>query len=280
MDTSRSALITASDLAVIADHAVIIDASWHMPTSQRHAQAEYNAEHIAGAYFFDLDAESDKSSSLPHMLPKIEDFQRVVRSFGIDSDSQVVVYDTHGLFSAARLWWMLRVFGHDNVFILDGGLPAWKRFGGAVNSEIPALADGNFEASLRPSLYVSFNDMQRIVKEKSHYICDARSAGRFSGHEPEPRAGVRSGHIPHSHNIYYASLLKEDGTLHSKEVLRRIFSESGVSQNKPVVTTCGSGITACILALAQYELGFVDVAVYDGSWAEWGASTQPVAVTH
>lgn len=261
------------------ERVIVIDASWHMPALQRNAQSEYNAEHIKGSYFFDIDAHSDHTTSLPHMLPRIDDFQRVMRSFGVCRDSHVIVYDTQGLFSAARLWWMLRVFGHDNVSVLDGGLPAWKRYGGVVDSSAPTDGDGDFEAVFRPSLYISFHDMQRIAKEKDHQICDARSSGRFSGHEPEPRAGVRSGHIPHSHNVHYASLLNEEGGMHSTEVLRQVFTEAGIVQNVPVVATCGSGVTACIVALAQYALGNAAAAVYDGSWAEWGASTQPVAVS-
>lgn len=270
MGISVSALISAHQLHSLED-AVIIDASWHMPSSMRDAALEFAAAHIPGAVFFDLDAVSDKASPYPHMLPPAEAFEQAMRALGVSRDSDVVVYDSMGLFSAPRLWWMLRVFGHERVKVLDGGLPVWKATYTCEQGGVVPLA-GDFKAEYRARLVATKEEAGRAVQ-----LCDARSAARFAGAEPEPREGVKSGHIPGAHNVHYASLL-EQGQLRTKDELRALFAQAGIALGEPIVMSCGSGVTACILALALYELGYEDVPVYDGSWAEWGSLDLPVAV--
>lgn len=237
----------------------------------RDAALEFTAAHIPGAVFFDLDAVSDKASPYPHMLSSPEAFEHAMRALGVSCDSEVVVYDSVGMFSAPRLWWMLRVFGHERVRVLDGGLPAWKEAYTCEQGGVVPLV-GDFKAEYRASLVASKEEAGR-----AHQLCDARSAARFAGAKPEPRVGLKSGHIPGACNVHYASLL-EQGKLRTKEELRGIFEQAGITLGEPVVTSCGSGVTACILALALYELGYPDVPVYDGSWAEWGSLDLLVAM--
>lgn len=262
-----SALITPEALRALGTEGVVIDASWHMPASRRNARAEFEAGHIPGAVFFDLDAASDHSSALPHMLPTPEAFAEVMGVLGVSNDTAVVIYDSAGIFSAPRLWWMLRVFGHKNVRVLDGGLPAWKK------KHYP-LEQGN--AGIRPVTFApDFKSSLLILREQmaagDAQLCDARSFARFSGQENDPRPGVRSGHIPGSYNVHYAALLTQEGAFKPRQEMREVFRQAGVTLCSSIITSCGSGVTACILALALYELGYPNVPVYDGSWAEWGA---------
>jgi thiosulfate/3-mercaptopyruvate sulfurtransferase len=251
---------------------VIIDASWHMPAENRNAHEEYLAEHIPGAIFFDIDEIADTKSGLPHMLPPPEKFSSRMRSMGIGDGSRIVVYDSTGLFSAARVWWTFRVMGVDDVSVLNGGLPKWKREGLPLESG-PARSRTarHFTARRNLDLVRDVGDIKALLKDRSAEIVDARAADRFAGKAPEPRPGLRSGRIPGSHNLPFAKLLNKDGTLKTPPEIERLFEEAGVDLSKPVVASCGSGITASVLALGLAEIGHRRAAVYDGSWSEWGA---------
>ena len=251
---------------------VIIDASWHMPAENRNAYEEYLAEHIPGAIFFDIDEIADTKSGLPHMLPPPEKFSSRMRSMGIGDGSRIVVYNSAGLFSAARVWWTFRVMGVDDVSVLNGGLPKWKREGRPLESGPPRSRTArHFTARRNLDLVRDVSDIKALLKDRSAEIVDARAADRFAGKAPEPRPGLRSGHIPGSHNLPYAKLLNKDGTFKTGPEIERLFEEAGVDLTKPVVASCGSGITASVLALGLAEIGHRRAAVYDGSWSEWGA---------
>jgi thiosulfate/3-mercaptopyruvate sulfurtransferase len=272
--TERSWLTETEDLAAELDapDIVIIDASWHMPDEKRDAHAEYLEEHIPGAIFFDIDEIADTKSKLPHMLPPPEKFSSRMRSMGIGDGARIVVYDSKGMFSAPRVWWTFRVMGHDDVTVLNGGLPKWKREGLPLESGEPRLrSTRHFTSRRNADLVRDVSDIKALLRDRSAEIVDARSADRFEGRAPEPRAGLRSGHIPGAHNVPYGKLLNQDGTLKSSAELEAAFAEAGVDLTKPVVTSCGSGITASLLALALANIGHRRTAVYDGSWAEWGA---------
>ncbi len=251
---------------------VIIDASWHMPAENRNAYEEYLAEHIPGAIFFDIDEIADTRSGLPHMLPPPEKFSSRMRSMGVGDGSRIVVYDSAGLFSAARVWWTFRVMGVDDVSVLNGGLPKWKREGRPLESGPPrSRTSRHFTARRNLDLVRDVSDIKALLKDRSAEIVDARAADRFAGKAPEPRPGLRSGRIPGSHNLPFAKLLNKDGTLKAAPEIERLFEEAGVDLSKPVVASCGSGITASVLALGLAEIGHRRAAVYDGSWSEWGA---------
>jgi thiosulfate/3-mercaptopyruvate sulfurtransferase len=249
----------------------IVDATYHLPTAKRDPRAEYNAEHIPGATFFDIDGISDPSNSLPHMIPKPADFAAAVLALGIDNDHHVVGYDSYGLMSAARAWWMFRLYGHDRVSVLDGGLAKWKREGRPVEGKPVAPAKTNFTARFRPELVRLKEDVKANIASKAAQVLDARSAGRFQGKDPEPRAGLRGGHIPGSCNLPYNLLVDPDAkTVLPAAELRARFQAAGIDPARPVITSCGSGVTACVLALGLHLIGAGSVAVYDGSWSEWG----------
>ena len=252
---------------------VIIDASWHMPAENRNAHEEYLAEHIPGAIFFDIDEIADTKSGLPHMLPPPEKFSSRMRSMGIGDGSRIVVYDSAGLFSAARVWWTFRVMGVDDVSVLNGGLPKWKREGRPLESGPRRNRTArHFTARRNLDLVRDVSDIKALLKDRSAEIVDARAADRFAGKAPEPRPGLRSGHIPGSHNLPFAKLLNKDGTLKTGARDRKAVRGSRASiLRKPVVASCGSGITASVLALGLAEIGHRRAAVYDGSWSEWGA---------
>ena len=248
----------------------VVDGSWHMPQLARDPRAEFSQAHIPGAVFFDIDAIADHATDLPHMLPDAATFARAVGALGIGSGDRVVIYDVRGVVSAARVWWTFRAFGHDAVAVLDGGLRKWRAEGRPVESGTPAPAARPFEAAARPELVRDLEAMRANLASRAAQVLDARSAGRFAGTEPEPRAGLRGGHIPGSLNLPYDTLYREDGTLKAPAELRTALQGAGLDLARPVVTTCGSGVTASVLALALYLAGRRDVAVYDGSWSEWG----------
>jgi thiosulfate/3-mercaptopyruvate sulfurtransferase len=249
----------------------VVDGSWHMPQAKRDPAREFEDGHIPGAVFFDIDRIADTASGLPHMLPSPEVFARAVGELGIGDDHRVVVYDSRGVVSAARVWWTFRVFGHDAVMVLDGGLPKWRAENRPVERGAATRTSRRFTPRFRPELVRDFAQVRANVASGREQVLDARSRGRFAGTEPEPRAGLRGGHIPGSLNLPYDELHAPDGTLRPATDLRKAFKDAGVDVNRPVITTCGSGITASVLALALHEVGRADAAVYDGSWTEWGA---------
>ncbi len=256
----------------------ILDASWYMPAMNRDAKAEYDAAHIPGARFFDIDEISDHRSELPHMAPPIEKFMSRMRDMGVGDGHQVVVYDGMGLFSAARVWWLFKLMGQDEIAVLDGGLPKWIAEGRAVEDLPPIVRDRHMTVRRRAQLVRDVTQVSASSKLRDTEIADARSPGRFSGEEPEPREGVRSGHIPGSRNVHYRDLLNGDDTMKAPAALKAAFEAAGVDLQKPVITTCGSGVTAAILSLALERIGKTDHSLYDGSWSEWGQfSTLPVA---
>ncbi len=257
---------------------VVIDASWHMPAENRDPRADFVAGHIPGAVFFDIDQIADHASDLPHMLPSPQDFATAVRRLGVQPDSRIVVYDSVGIFSAPRVWWSFRAMGHDSVAVLDGGLPKWVAEAHPVETGWPEPPHGEFKAHLRPDLIRNLAEMRRLVAEGGFQVIDARAANRFRGEVPEPRAGLRAGHMPGAKNAPWSGMVTAEGTLALPATLYAAFEAAGVDLAEPIVTTCGSGISASLLALALAQLGREDVAVYDGSWTEWGAAADtPVA---
>ena len=269
--------------AWLSDHSVqnnvkILDASSHLPTTGRDAQAEFIAQRIAGAGRFDINLIADTSAPLPHTLPSSKAFASHMQSLGLNDEDHIIVYCASTHLSAARAWWMLRLFGHAKVSVLNGGLKSWIANGGATDSGAKtSVTAGNF--SIRSAVganAIKLSRLRALVTDGiAGQIADARSAGRFAGTEPEPRAGLRAGHIPGSSNVPISSLLN-DGALKEKEEIAAAFAAGGIDISRPVITSCGSGVTACGLALALAILGNEKTFVYDGSWSEWGASDAPI----
>ena len=252
----------------------VVDASMYLPNAGRNAHAEYLAGHIPGAVFADINWLSDETAEFPHTMPAADTFATRMESLGIGSAHAIVVYDTSGQnFSAPRLWWMLRVFGHPAVAVLDGGMRKWVAEGQGVNAEVPKPVPAAFEAHLDASRMRDIAYMRNNVSARDAQVVDARSPGRFEATEPEPRAGVRGGHMPGSVNVHYARLVNDDGTLRDASALRAIVNAAGLDTTQPIVASCGTGVTGCAVLLALDVIGDSNTALFDGSWTEWGSAT-------
>ena len=256
----------------------VLDASWYLPGSERDPFAEYQRAHIPGARFFDLDDVSDHRSDLPHMVPPVEKFMSRMRAIGVGDGHQIVVYDGSGLFSAPRVWWLFKLMGQMDIAVLDGGFPKWQAEGHPVEDLPPILRDRHMMVRRQNHMVKDVTQVSAASKLGESEIVDARSPGRFYGTDPEPRPGLRAGHIPGSKNVFYKDLLKADDTMKSPDEMRQVFVEAGVDLDKPVITSCGSGVTAAILSLGLTRMGKTDHSLYDGSWTEWGMfPTLPIA---
>ena len=248
---------------------VILDCSWHMPQEKRNAKKEYEAMHIKNAYFFDIDKISDIKTNLPHMLPSQRKFEKKVRSFGINQNSLIAAYDVKGIFSSPRVWWMFKYFGHNNIFVLNGGLKKWLKEKKPVTKSKTPKKKSRFKSKIISKWLINKNQIIDNLHNNNSLIIDARNNDRFEGKIKEPRKGLRSGHIPGSKNLFWADLVTNNGTLISKKNLSIKFNNLKI-KNKQIFTSCGSGITACLLSLSLLHGLKISSSVYDGSWAEWG----------
>jgi thiosulfate/3-mercaptopyruvate sulfurtransferase len=251
---------------------VVFDCSSFLPNEPGNKYDGFRAAHIPGARLFDIDVIADDATDLPHMVPTAGRFARLVGALGVSNRHRVVFYDQHGLRSSPRGWWMMRLFGHDQVAVLDGGLPAWMREGRPIETgEAPAPQPATFVPDFRAAMLVGIGDMKRIIADGSALVLDARARGRFDGTAPEPRAGLPSGHMPGAVNVPATEMVGPDGRMKDPAALRAIFTAAGATGGRPVVTSCGSGVTACVLAFAMVRAGLPEPAVYDGSWTEWAS---------
>ena len=276
----QTTLVTAEWLKVqSAEEVLIFDATYFLPTMRRDGRSEYNKAHIPGAVFFDIDGIKDEASDLPHMIPSAQHFQDAMQNLGLQAGQQVVVYDNSPFLSSARAWWMLRFFGHQAVAVLDGGGRSWKAAGGTLTDKVFDLPKGTFQAGASAKAdVITFEELEQAVRAGlADQIVDARATDRFAGIAPEPRPGLRAGHIPGSLNLPISNILDNiTGKLKPADELSQLFAEAGLVMEQPAVTTCGSGVTAAGLTLALAVLGKTDIRLYDGSWSEWGASDAPI----
>ncbi len=268
-----NALVETAWLADNLDRVKVLDGSWYLPAQNRDPLAEYHAGHIPGAQFFDIDAIADPSTDLPHMLPSAEDFAKAVGAMGITNADMIVVYDGMGLQSAARVWWEFRAFRHYDVAVLNGGLPKWKAENRPLETAVPQPQRATFGAKLDRGAVRSVEQLMENVDSRAEQVLDVRPKGRYDGTDAEPRPGVRSGHIPGAKNLTYTDILNADRTFKGAEELRSALTGSGIDLDGPIVTSCGSGITASVMALGLHLIGHDKWAVYDGSWTEWGGRT-------
>ncbi len=281
-DTATRPLVSTEELARrCADPEIaIVDGTYHLPTANRDAATEFAHEHLPGAIRFDIDDVCDPDSDLPHMLPTPRLFGEKVSALGISNRHHVVVYDVYGMQSAARVWWMFRVFGHERVSVLDGGLPKWRAEGRPLTDAEHSPVAASFEAGFVPDLVRDISAVRHTLESSGAQVVDVRSAGRFTAEEPEPRAGMRSGHMPGALSLPFTDLLEgPHRTYRSADDIRARVIGAGIDPDRRVVTSCGSGVTACAVALGLYLIGREDVAVYDGSWSEWGGRDDTPVVT-
>jgi thiosulfate/3-mercaptopyruvate sulfurtransferase len=279
MQAPKNCLVETDWLAahLEAPDIVILDATMHLPGAERDAAADYRDTHIPGALFFDVEEISDTTSPLPHMLPPPEKFSSRVRRMGIGDGTRIIIYDQTNMSGAARAWWMFRVMGASDVAVLNGGLAKWRAEGHRIERWRPRpRSERHFTARLNSALVRDIGDMQALLRNGAMQIVDARSARRFDGLDPEPRVVPRLGHIPGARNLPFTKLLAENGTMRPPDEIKALLAEAGIDPAKPVVASCGSGVTACVIALALATLGNEMVAVYDGSWAEWSTADTPV----
>jgi len=261
---------------------VVFDCSTYLPNEPGNKHDGFRAGHIPGARMFDIDRIADAETDLPHMVPTPGRFAKLVGALGVSNTTRVVFYDQHGLRASPRGWWMMRLFGHDLAAVLDGGLPAWQREGRPIETgDAPEPAAATFIADLRAERLRGIGDIKRVVRQGggAELILDARAKGRFDGTAPEPRAGLPSGHMPGAANVPVSEIAGPGGLIKSRDDLRALFAAAGVDDARPVITTCGSGVTACVLALGLVEAGFPEPAVYDGSWTEWALRPETPKVT-
>ena len=281
MSTDKSRFVVSADWVeqqLGTPHFRIVDASWYLPAHKRDGKQEYATGHIPGAVFFDQDAIADHDTGLPHSLPSPEFFAEEVGKLGISEMDTIVVYDGPGFFSAPRVWWMLRVMGAEKVYVLDGGLDGWKAAGKPLETGAPQIETTEFHAEFKANRVTSFSDMRAVVDKGEKQVADARGAGRFTGDEAEPRAGMRSGHMPGARSLP-ATAFSENGHFKDLPTIRKMIAEAGIDLSKPVVTSCGSGVTAAVVTLALESLGHSDNSLYDGSWSEWGSKQDTPVVT-
>jgi thiosulfate/3-mercaptopyruvate sulfurtransferase len=274
-------LVTTSWLAerLGAPDLRVVDATWYMPGEEGSGAADHAEGHIPGAVFFDIDRIADPATDLPHMLPCPAAFAEAAGELGLSREATIVVYDGRGIFSAPRVWWNLRVMGFPDVRVLDGGLRQWRAEGRPLESAPARPRPTQPAPAFRPELVRNLDEMRAVISGHAAQVVDARSAGRFTGEAPEPRHGLRGGHMPGARNLPWGELLNVDGTMKPSEELRTRFEAAGVDLAQPIVTTCGSGVSAAILALGLARLGRQDVPVYDGSWTEWGGRSDTPVVT-